>query len=275
MASPLYNESSSQADTISAAAKLRNRFSDPRGSIIVCPGVYDELSARIALSLGFDTLYLVHPPVCLYGTLTQMEAAAAFSHRIFSAAPDSTLITDADTAYGGSIMIKRTIQLHRRIEFRARFRAAVEAREEEGNEILIIVRSFALHVYGWDEAVERMEIARDLGADAGFLDGVQTKHEAVKAAAIEKFPMIHVAQGRFLPQLSVAEAQEMGYAAIIFPLASISSAHNSICKSLEALRHQGEVLPDTTLPGDVKEQVGLSEDFMSIAWGDRIALARH
>ena len=191
-------------------------------------------------------------------------------------------------------MIKRTIQLHQhsnvaathiddrnekprqglartdlllRSEYEARIQAAVDAREEGGNKILIIVRTFALDSYGWDEAMERMNIARNLGADAGFLNGVRTRREAVEAAHHENFPMIYMEQGALFPPLTISEAQDMGYAAILFPLASISPAYSTISKSLEMLKHKGGDSQITSSLAEINEHVGLGEDFMHLVSG--------
>lgn len=57
---------------VRAAARLRQLLKDPQ-KLIVCPGVYDGLTARIALSLGFEALYMVGPTSCLYTDNTDFE----------------------------------------------------------------------------------------------------------------------------------------------------------------------------------------------------------
>lgn len=128
------------------------------------------------------------------------------------------LIADADTGYGGPIMVNRTVQAYARsgvaglhIEdqvqskrcghlqgkelveedvFFTRIRAAVSAREAMNSDIVIIARTDALQKFGWEEAVRRLQGARACGADVGFLEGVRTKEEAAQAAKALDFPML-------------------------------------------------------------------------------------
>jgi 2-methylisocitrate lyase-like PEP mutase family enzyme len=130
-------------------------------------------------------------------------------------------------------------------EFTQRISAAVAARKEMGSDVVIIARSDALNTLGFEEAIRRLKAARAHGADAGFLYGVRTKEEAAKVVKELNFPaLLNMTYGGSTPDISVNEAQEMGYAAIIFPLASISPASRAIRGCLEGLKQNGKLGSD-------------------------------
>ncbi|KAF1982691.1 Phosphoenolpyruvate/pyruvate domain-containing protein [Aulographum hederae CBS 113979] len=190
---------------ISAATKLRKMLEDP-SKTIVCPGVYDGFSARIALEVGFDALYMTGAgtTASLLGhadlgiaNLTDMSTHATM---IANLSPSVPLIADMDTGYGGPINVARATTAYIRAgvaafhledqvqskrcghlankqlvelpEFLSRIKAADAARKRAGSDVLIIARTDALQGFGYDESLRRLLAARDAGADVGFLEGV-------------------------------------------------------------------------------------------------------
>ena len=137
---------------------------------------------------------------------------------IANISPSTPLIADADTGYGGPIVVNRTVQAYARsgvaglhIEdqvqtkrcghlqgkelvetdvFLTRIKAAVAARKAMGSDILIIARTDALQKFGWEEAIERLKAAKRCGADVGFLEGVRSKDEAAQAVKALAFPLL-------------------------------------------------------------------------------------
>jgi 2-methylisocitrate lyase-like PEP mutase family enzyme len=113
--------------------------------------------------------------------------------------PNVPLIADADTGYGGPNMVARTVAAYDRAgvaglhiedqvitkrcghlagktvvdkdEWRQRTSAAVQARDRLGSDIVIIARTDALQTHSFDEAIERLKIAAECGADVAFLEG--------------------------------------------------------------------------------------------------------
>ena len=178
------------------------------------------------------------------------------------------LIADADTEYGGPVMIRRTVQLYAHSgiaglhiedrledkddkekmklttldEFVDRVRAGVEGREAMASDIMIIVCTRALYTIGIDEAIKRLKAARAVGADMGFVTGVRSKEEAAKVVKEAGFPcLLNMTYGGPTPEISVQEAEKMGYRAIIFPTASIAPASKVIANSLRALKKSGRM----------------------------------
>ncbi|GAD92488.1 carboxyphosphonoenolpyruvate phosphonomutase, putative [Paecilomyces variotii No. 5] len=258
----------------SAATTLRRTLQDPN-SFVVAPGVYDGFSARIALQTGFDALYMtgagttasVHGQADLgICTLNDMRTNAEM---IANLSPSTPLIADADTGYGGPIMVARTTQQYARsgvagfhIEdqvqtkrcghlggkilvdvetFVSRIRAAVQARQRIGSDIVVIARTDALQKHGYEESLRRLKAARDAGADVGFLEGVTSKEMARQVIRdLAPWPMLlNMVEHGATPSISAPEAREMGFKIIIFPFAALAPAYTAIKAGMERLKETG------------------------------------
>jgi methylisocitrate lyase len=214
----------------------------------------------------------------------------AHAEMIATIDPNIPLIADADTGYGGPIMVARTVEQYARsgvaglhiedqvqtkrcghlkgkelvdIEvFSSRIRAAVAARKRVNSDIVIIARTDSLQGLGFEEAIRRLMIARDLGADAGFLEGmtsVEMFHKAVETLA--PWPMLlNMVEGGITPTVSVEEAQEIGFRLIIHPLASMAPAYLAIRAGFEKLKQTGRMDHDPKLtPQYIFDVCGLQE----------------
>lgn len=207
-------------------------------------------------------------------TQSDMRANAEVIASIDSSVP---LIADADTGYGGPIMVGRTVEQYARagvaglhIEdqvqtkrcghlggkelvdldvFASRIRAAVAARKRIGSDIVIIARTDALQGMGYEEAIRRLKFVRDLGADVGFLEGmtsVDMFRQAVKDLA--PWPvLLNMVEGGITPTVSVDEAREIGLRVIIHPLAAINAAYQPIKDMFERLKTKGRMDHDPKL----------------------------
>ncbi|KAK0608998.1 2,3-dimethylmalate lyase [Lasiodiplodia hormozganensis] len=278
-----------------AANKLRQAI-EHGTDIIVAPGVHDGFSARIAQSVGFDCLYMTGAGTTAsrlghadLGIATQSDMVA-HSSMIAQLSPSVPLIADADTGYGGPIMVARTIELYARggvaglhIEdqvqtkrcghlagkevvdvsvYAARIRAAKTAREKVGSDIVIIARTDALQGMGYDAAVERLKAAREAGADVGFLEGVTDREMARRVVRdLAPWPMLlNMVEHGATPTISVAEAREMGYRVVIFPFASIAPAYVAMKEGFEKLKETGVVgAPEFFTPKFCFQVCGLDE----------------
>ncbi|KAG2411897.1 oxaloacetate acetylhydrolase [Aspergillus terreus] len=259
---------------VSAATKLRRTLEDPQ-SFIAAPGVYDGLSARIALSVGFDALYMtgagtaasVHGQADLgICTLNDMRANAEM---LANLSPSVPVIADADTGYGGPIMVARTTEQYARsgvagfhIEdqvqtkrcghlggkilvdaatFVTRIRAAVQARQRIGSDIVVIARTDALQQLGYEESVARLRAARDAGADVGFLEGITSREQARRVVAdLAPWPvLLNMVEHGATPSITAAEAREMGFRVVIYPFAAIGPAVQAIREGMEKLKRDG------------------------------------
>jgi 2-methylisocitrate lyase-like PEP mutase family enzyme len=281
-----------------AAARLRSLLRDDQG-ILVCPGVYDGLTARIALAQGFRCLYMTGagtaasrlgmPDLGLV-TMNDMLTNAAMLASLDRTVP---LIADADTGYGGPLMVARTVkgyiaagvagmhiedqvlakrcghlggkQIVAAEEFYGRIRAAVEAREEErrmsGGDIVIIARTDALQSHGLDEAVARLQACADIGADVLFLEGVTSKDQARETCArLKEWPTIlNMVGGGSTPAMSAVEAQQLGYRIMIFPGIALTAVLDGVS---HAYRHLHETGTAPESKGD--EEFGVKRLFNTV-----------
>jgi len=172
--------------------------------------------------------------------------------------PSTPVITDADTGFGGPIMVARTVTQYARsgvaalhIEdqiqtkrwvhlggkivedtetYTARVRAAVQARKRIGSDIVIIARTDALQPYGYEDALARLTAARDAGADMGFLEGVTSKEMASQVVNdLKPWPMLlNMAEHGATPIISSEEATSMGFKVMIVPFAALAPAYSAI-----------------------------------------------
>ncbi|CAG9945174.1 unnamed protein product [Clonostachys rosea f. rosea IK726] len=239
-----------------AAQRLRELITD-KSKIVNCPGVYDGLTARLALREGFDCLYMTGAgttasrlgmPDLGLATFNDMLESAAM---IASLDRKTPLIADADTGYGGPVMVARTVRayitagvagLHLEDQvitkrcghlsgkelvdqdtYISRIRAAVMARDEmraaTGGDIVIIARTDALQSLGYDQAIQRLRLAVEAGADVAFLEGPTSVEQCRQVCQdfVGVPVLLNMVSGGVTPNLSVSEAQELGFRLIIHP----------------------------------------------------------
>ncbi|WYZ45317.1 hypothetical protein EsH8_VIII_000633 [Colletotrichum jinshuiense] len=296
---------STSSAPVSAATRFRQRLKET-DDLILLPGVYDGFSARIALDVGFDGLYMTGAgtsasklglPDLGYATLNDMREHAEMLANLDLSVP---LVADADTGYGGPNMVARTVTQYARsgvaglhIEdqvqtkrcghltgkqvvdvgtFAARIKAAALARERIGSDIVVIARTDAIQTHGFDEAVARLKAAVAAGADVAFLEGVTTAEEAREACrALAPTPvLLNMVEHGATPSWTAAEAKELGYRVMIVPFAAIAPAYEAIRESLVKLKETGRVGTKSDFsPRKLFSIVGLKEamDFDAAAGG--------
>ncbi|KAG9312200.1 phosphoenolpyruvate pyruvate domain-containing protein [Chiua virens] len=258
-----------------AATRLRQLLARP--GIVVAPGICDGISARCALEAGFDCLYqsgaattasrLGQPDVAI-ATLNDFVQSAQM---VCSLSPTTPVIADADTGFGGTAMVARTVyqyaragvagmhiedqvqtkrcghlmgkQVVSREEFITRIRAAVIARDSipGGSNFVIIGRTDSAQVLGMDEAVTRLKLAADAGADVCFIEGVKTAELLTKTVkALEPKPvLVNVISGGLTPSFTCKEAEAFGAKIIIFSLVSCVAAVHGIRAAMQSLKKTG------------------------------------
>lgn len=278
----------------SAASRLRELLSDP-AHMVVAPGVYDGLTARLALAQGFECLYMTGAGTNMsrlgmadlgIATMNDMHANAAM---ISSLDPSIPVIADADTGYGGPIMVARTVQAYARAGvaglhledqvaekrcghltgkqlvsrevFYSRLRAAVKARDAMGSDMLIIARTDARADSGFHEAVDRLKGAVECGVDALFLEAMQSREECVEAVKIfQGTPMLlnMVGAGK-TPQMTVSKARETGFRIMILPTLSLEAVVPALQQAYKTLYEHGVEGGDPIGPNKSFEICGLRE----------------
>jgi 2-methylisocitrate lyase-like PEP mutase family enzyme len=166
------------------------------------------------------------------------------------------------------------------VEFLSRIRAAVLARERHpsGNDIVIIARSDALQGYGYAEARDRLRRAVEVGADVVFLEGIESREQA-KQFCEDLAPtpaLFNCVAGGVSPELTVNEADELGFKMIIYPLMALNAVLESVSSTMESLKREGAPIKSeaTTVASGLKrlfEVVGLTESIeFDIAAGGKL-----
>ena len=229
-------------------ATLRSRLM--RKPIVVAPGVYDAFTALVAEQSGFTTLYvsgaaisytrLGRPDIGLVSMSEVVEIVGMMRDRV-----DADLIVDADTGYGNALNVGRTVRLFERAgasaiqledqkfpkrcghldgkvlipaaEMAGKIKAALDARRSR--ETLVIARTDAIAVEGFESAIERAALYRDAGADVLFVEAPKTRAELKRIPpALGGVPLLaNMVEGGKTPPLSAAELESMGFALVIFP----------------------------------------------------------
>src|SRR5437660_11158651 len=229
-------------------ANLRTRLM--RKPIIVAPGVYDAFTALVAEQAGFKTLYvsgaaisytrLGRPDIGLVSMTEVVEIVGVMRDRV-----GAELIVDADTGYGNALNVGRTIRLFERAgasaiqiedqdfpkrcghldgkilipaaEMAGKIKAAVDARRS--CETLVIARTDAIAVEGFEHAIERAELYREAGADVLFVEAPQTRAELARISPrLGGVPlMANMVEGGKTPPIAAGELEGMGFVLVIFP----------------------------------------------------------
>lgn len=181
------------------------------------------------------------------------------------------LIADADTGYGGPLMVARTTAMYMsagvaalHIEdqvqtkrcghlagkelvptdvFVSRIKAAALSRDREAGDIVIIARTDALQSLGFEEAVDRLKKAVEVGADVVFLEGVRSEEEARRVCDVmgETPVLLNMVQRGLTPNWTSEEAHEMGFRVVIWPGIALSAALTSVTVAMEELKRRGTV----------------------------------
>jgi 2-methylisocitrate lyase-like PEP mutase family enzyme len=230
-------------------ASLKSRLSKP--PIVVAPGIYDALTALIASSAGFETLYvsgaaiaytrLGRPDIGLVSVSEVADTIALIRDRV-----DSYLIVDADNGYGNALNVQRTVRAFERAganavqiedqtfpkrcghlddkslisadEMAGKIKAAADARHSA--DTLIIARTDAVAVEGFDRAIARAGQYREAGAEMLFVEAPKARDELEKItkALGDAVPlMANMVEGGKTPPMQAAELEKLGFALVIFP----------------------------------------------------------
>jgi 2-methylisocitrate lyase-like PEP mutase family enzyme len=236
------------------------------GPMILAPGAYDALTARLVAQHGFPAVYMTGAGTSVvhgypdYGLLTMTEMVGNAAR--MAEAVDVPVIADADTGYGNELNVVRTVRAYARAGVAAihiedqtfpkrcghlagkeivdrdawlgKIRAAVESRPDAG--LLIIARTDARAVAGLDEAIGRAKAALALGADVACVEAPQTTAEiAAIPAAVGGPCLFNVVPGGRSPEASLADLQSWGYRIAIFPSLLITPAVAACEQALSAL----------------------------------------
>ncbi len=274
------------------AQRLRQTLSE--GSLIVAPGAYDCLSAKAVQAAGFPAIYMtgMGTSACRlglpdYGLATMSEMVSNAAAMTF--AVETPIIADADTGYGNELNMTRTVREYERqgvagihIEdqvfpkkcghlesksvighdaYISKIRAAVDARSNP--DFIIIARTDANGVLGFDAAIRRANSALDAGADLALVEA-PTSIEQLRAVPerVNGPCVLNVLIGGKSPLLSLEQIEEFGYRMVLLSDALLGTAMAAYDAALHSvLTAKGPLhLPDITSPREVFQRLG-SDDW--------------
>jgi len=242
-----------------------------RDEILVVPGAYDALTARLVERAGFDAVYMTGAGTAnsLTGfpdngliTLTEVVTNARYIAQVTSI----PLICDADTGYGNAVNVMRTVWEFERAgasgihiedqvapkrcghlegkdvitvdEMRGKIRAACRARTDP--DFLVIARVDARSALGFDEAVVRGRAYFEAGADVIFPEALETEEEFRRYAEEVEAPLLaNMTEFGKSPYLSARDLEDMGYKIVIFPVTSLRVAAKAVWDLLKVLKDEG------------------------------------
>ncbi len=249
------------------AQRLRTLLAQPK--IEIMPGCHDALSAKLVADAGYKVAFMSGFAVSAARLAMPDTGLISFAEMLDSlrsccnAASTIPLIGDGDTGYGNALNVQRTVieyaragaaavmiedqlspkkcghtrgkQVISRAEARMKIRAAVEAAADAG--ILIMARTDARAVHGFEEAVARCREFEAEGADIIFLEAPESEEEMRGfCAAMSKPCMANLVAGGKTPLLPPARLEEIGYKLALYPVMLLSSAIAAMQATLVALR---------------------------------------
>ena len=254
---------------------LRSLLSKP--PIVIAPGVYDPLTALIASHAGFQSLYisgasiaytrLGRPDIGLVSMSEVVETVALISDRV-----ETKLIVDADNGYGNAMNVERTVRLFEKAgahaiqledqsfpkrcghlddkslipadEMVGKIKAAVDARRSP--DTLIIARTDAVAVEGFDQAIERATLYRQAGADVLFVEAPKTREDlsGIANRIGSGIPlMANMVEGGKTPILPASELEALGFAVVIFAAGVVRAVARTAEEFYASLKAHGSTAP--------------------------------
>jgi 2-methylisocitrate lyase-like PEP mutase family enzyme len=256
---------------MTAASELRHLLAQP--DIVTAPGVYDAFSALLAARAGFPALYLSGASIAYtrlgrpdIGLIDMGEVAAVVEH--IRERVELPLIVDADTGFGNALNVIRTVKVFERAgasaiqledqampkrcghlagkslvsaaEMVGKLHAAQDARADTAT--LIMARTDAIAVEGFDAALERAERYVEAGCDLLFIEALRDETQMRSACAqfAGRVPLLaNMVEGGKSPLLDAATLQGIGFALVIFPGGTARAAAYALQQYFRELQEHG------------------------------------
>jgi 2-methylisocitrate lyase-like PEP mutase family enzyme len=235
--------------------------------IVLAPGAYDGITARLIEQAGFPAVYMTGAGTSAargfpdYGLLTLTEMVENASVLVRTVAVP--VIADADTGYGNELNVTRTVRefeargvaaIHiedqvspkrcghldgkdvvGREEFISKIKAAVAARRSQ--DFVLIARTDACAIAGLDEAIDRANAALAAGADVAFVEAPRTLEELAAVPARVAGPcLLNVVPNGKTPLVDTTTAREMGFRIAIFPGLCLREVIPAVVAGLKSLK---------------------------------------
>jgi carboxyvinyl-carboxyphosphonate phosphorylmutase len=277
---------------------LRERIANKK-EILVLPGVFDALSARIAEQVGFAAIFQTG-----YGSAATLLGMPDFgllnagetvdnAQRIIRSV-DIPVIIDIDTGYGNPLNVWRMVHdledmgaagifLEDQVwpkrcghmvgkdvipkqEYLPKLKAALEARRSK--DFIIVARTDARASLGFSEAIQRAREYCEMGADVIFIEAPRTLDELRKISEEIDAPLVaNMIEEGVTPNLSSDELQKMGYRIVVFPLSGLYATTFAMLQVFKELKKTGSTKKSRQRMvtfNDFNKLVGLSK-YMTMA----------
>jgi 2-methylisocitrate lyase-like PEP mutase family enzyme len=253
---------------VTPGARLRELLAGDE--LVVAPGAYDALTARLVEQAGFPAVYMTGAGTSAglgfpdYGLLTMSEMADNVGR--LAGAVSIPVIADADTGYGNELNVVRTVReyalrgaaalhiedqvspkrcghLDRKEvigadEFVSKVRAAAEHRPDP--DLVLIARTDAIAMLGFDEAIERANRALEAGADLAFVEAPQTLEQVEAVPRLVNGPcLLNVVAAGKTPDIGLDRAGELGFRLAIVPVLLLAAMVAAADDALAGLRRTG------------------------------------
>jgi len=253
---------------------------------LLLPGVSNALAARIVADQGFPAAYVTGAGIAntYLGipdngslTLTELVEHVAAIREVFA----GPLVVDADTGFGNAVNVTRTVRLLERAgadalqiedqmfpkrcghfsgkevvpaaEMVNKVKAAVDARRDP--DLLIIARTDAIAVEGYEAAIARAIAYRDAGADVTFVEAPISIEQIADIPRRLRWPqLINIVLGGATPELPNERLKELGYAGVIYANVALQAAVKGMQAALSELRRNGHMGEAAKLAVDFSER---------------------
>lgn len=253
---------------------------------LIVPGAANPLAARVIADLGFEAIYVTGAgvtnmslglPDLSFVDLTQIVQHTMAIRNV----TDLPLVVDADTGFGNAVNVAHTIRMLERAgasavqiedqvmpkrcghftgkevvppqEMAAKVRAAVDARRSD--ELLIIARTDARAVEGFQAALDRAALYVEAGADVIFLEAPESEEEVRRIPASLPVPqLINLVVGGRTPIFGQAELAEMGFAMVLYANVALQGAILGMQNALGALSRDGRMDEKTEIVASFAER---------------------
>jgi hypothetical protein len=254
---------------------LKHRLNQPE--VLLAPGVYDAFSALIAEQAGFEALYLSGASIA-YTALGRSDIGLTTATEVATTLARITdrvrlpVIVDADTGFGNALNTQRTVRDFERAgasmiqledqtfpkrcghldgkgvvpiaEMEGKLRAALDARHS--SDTLILARTDAVAVEGFEAALERAERYLACGVDALFIEAVRTPEHMNTACQqfAQRVPMLaNMVEGGKTPVQSANVLAQRGYKIVIFPGGTARAVAHTLQGYYASLHEHQTTLP--------------------------------
>ena len=242
-----------------------------RKQLLVAPGCFDGLSARLVQEAGFEAAYLSGGAIARsmgipdIGLVTMSESIERAAQVV--SAIQIPVIADADTGYGNAVNLVRSVREFERIgvaaihiedqitpkrcghldgkevisraEMEMKLKAALDTRTDP--DFCIIARTDARGVHGLEDAIGRAQAFAKLGVDAIFVEAPQSESELAEIP--KRLPdvplLVNVFKGGKTPMLPIERLQQMGYRIAIYPSETQRAAIHAMRSALTTLKRDG------------------------------------